>query len=79
MLAGVSRNGRADRTVCACFSVGLAAIEDAVARAGLVSAAEVGRALKAGTNCGSCLPEIKAILALAEPRRKAKVVADPRG
>lgn len=79
LLAGVSRNSRADRIVCACFSVGLAAIEDAVAREGLVSAVEIGRALKAGTNCGSCLPEIKAILALAEPRRKARAVANSRG
>jgi assimilatory nitrate reductase catalytic subunit len=27
----------------------------------------VGHALRAGTNCGSCLPELKALLAEAAP------------
>ncbi len=75
LLAGVARNGRMDRTICACFSVGLAAIHDAIAREGLTTTAEIGRALKAGTNCGSCLPEVKAILARANSDQKAKVVA----
>jgi len=29
---------------------------------GLRSAVEIGQRLRAGTNCGSCLPELKAIL-----------------
>ncbi len=77
LLAGVSRNGRTDRTVCACFAVGLAAIHDAIAREGLATTAAIGRALRAGTNCGSCLPEIRAILALAKPGRDAGAVAAP--
>jgi assimilatory nitrate reductase catalytic subunit len=28
----------------------------------LTEAAEIGTALKAGTNCGSCIPELKDIL-----------------
>ena len=31
----------------------------------LTSVAEIGVALRAGTNCGSCIPELKAILASA--------------
>lgn len=50
------------RMVCACFSVGEKTIEKAV-KEGCKSAAEVGAKLKAGTNCGSCVPEIKAIVA----------------
>jgi assimilatory nitrate reductase catalytic subunit len=48
--------------VCACFGVGMAAIRKAVC-AGAGSASELGRALGAGTNCGSCLPELKRIVA----------------
>jgi assimilatory nitrate reductase catalytic subunit len=29
------------------------------------SAAEIGKRLKCGTNCGSCLPEIQAIISTA--------------
>jgi assimilatory nitrate reductase catalytic subunit len=29
----------------------------------LVSTEAIGKALRAGTNCGSCVPEIKALLA----------------
>ena len=51
-------------TVCACFGVGRTAIEAAINK-GCRSAAEVGVALKAGTNCGSCLPEIRRLVAAA--------------
>jgi len=50
------------RTVCACFSVGSAAIEDAILRGRLTDVAEIGAVLRAGTNCGSCLPELTEIL-----------------
>jgi assimilatory nitrate reductase catalytic subunit len=49
-------------TVCACFAVGLRALHSAITRGGLTSIAEIGAALRAGTNCGSCIPEISAIL-----------------
>ncbi|KRE06798.1 nitrate reductase [Bosea sp. Root670] len=47
-------------TVCACFGVGLNAIRAAF-EAGAATAEEIGLQLKAGTNCGSCLPEIRRI------------------
>ncbi len=48
--------------VCACFGVGRAAIRHAVATHRLRSAAEIGAHLQAGTNCGSCIPELEEIL-----------------
>jgi assimilatory nitrate reductase catalytic subunit len=50
--------------VCACFGVGRATICDAIA-SGANSAAAIGAELKAGTNCGSCIPEMKRLIAQA--------------
>jgi assimilatory nitrate reductase catalytic subunit len=52
----------AGRTICACFAVGLNTLHRAIARRRLTTLAEVGAVLHAGTNCGSCIPELKAIL-----------------
>jgi assimilatory nitrate reductase catalytic subunit len=51
-----------DRKICACFAVGRAAIEQAVVARRLTRADQVGTMLRAGTNCGSCIPEIEEIL-----------------
>ncbi|MBL6987459.1 MAG: molybdopterin-dependent oxidoreductase [Methylobacter sp.] len=48
--------------VCACFNVGELTIQQAIKEKGLKTHQEVGQCLKAGTNCGSCVPEIKALL-----------------
>ncbi|MEM6305112.1 MAG: molybdopterin-dependent oxidoreductase [Pseudomonadota bacterium] len=50
-------------TVCSCFNVGLNTIARAVEEQQLMDVDAVGRALRAGTNCGSCKPEIAALLA----------------
>jgi assimilatory nitrate reductase catalytic subunit len=47
--------------VCACFGVGRTTICDAIA-AGANTAGEIGARLKAGTNCGSCIPELKRLI-----------------
>ena len=52
----------AGKTICACFGVGLSALHGAIAQRGLTSVADIGAVLRAGTNCGSCIPELKAIL-----------------
>jgi assimilatory nitrate reductase catalytic subunit len=52
----------ADKIVCACFSVGTNAIVGAIRDKNLQTAAEIGAVLKAGTNCGSCIPELKKLL-----------------
>jgi assimilatory nitrate reductase catalytic subunit len=51
--------------VCACFAVGRTTIIDAIAAQKLGSVEAVGQALQAGTNCGSCRPEIAVLLRLA--------------
>ncbi len=51
-----------DRTVCSCFGVGAHALMAAIRSGNLATAREVGKALRAGTNCGSCIPEINALL-----------------
>ena len=48
--------------ICACFGVSRDAIRYAAVTHRLSTAAEVGALLRAGTNCGSCLPEIQEIL-----------------
>ena len=55
------------RIVCACFSVGEKTIEKAI-KSGCCSAEAVGAELKAGTNCGSCVPEIKEIISKSNPK-----------
>src|SRR5882672_1682036 len=51
-------------TVCACFGVGSNAIEAAIA-AGCRDLSSIGQRLKAGTNCGSCVPELQRFLGSA--------------
>ena len=55
----------AGRTICACFAVGLNTLHDAIVERRLTCLAEIGAALRAGTNCGSCIPELKATLRTA--------------
>jgi assimilatory nitrate reductase catalytic subunit len=66
LLLGQPAQGGADagRVVCACFGVGERCLRTAIADgAGTVEA--LGSRLKAGTNCGSCVPELKKLLAEA--------------
>ncbi len=51
-----------EAVVCACFGIGLNSIRQAVA-GGASNTEEIGQTLRAGTNCGSCLPELKRIIA----------------
>jgi assimilatory nitrate reductase catalytic subunit len=64
LLSGKSIDGfeNCGPIVCACFGVGRTSICDAIA-AGARTAAEIGVQLKAGTNCGSCIPEMKRLIA----------------
>ena len=48
--------------ICACFSVGANSIVDAVTGGGCLTVEAIGAVLKAGTNCGSCRGEIRAII-----------------
>jgi assimilatory nitrate reductase catalytic subunit len=48
--------------VCACFGVGLEAVRSAVQSGAVRTLDEIGKTLRAGSNCGSCLPELKRML-----------------
>ncbi|MFZ5594883.1 MAG: molybdopterin-dependent oxidoreductase [Pseudomonadota bacterium] len=67
LLAGRPGKGQSDagRIVCACFGVGLNTLVEAIRKDHLTTPEAIGRALKAGTNCGSCIPELKALIASA--------------
>ena len=53
------------RIVCACFNVGEKTLQQAIA-AGADSVEAIGERLRAGTNCGSCKPELAALIRLAK-------------
>jgi assimilatory nitrate reductase catalytic subunit len=50
------------RIVCACFGVGENALKQTIVD-GADSVESLGIRLQAGTNCGSCIPELKSLLA----------------
>ncbi len=52
--------------ICACFQVGRNTLFEAIVSQSLTSPAEIGEALQAGTNCGSCVPELKRLIAEVE-------------
>lgn len=64
LLAGRAGGNKAPTgaIICSCFSVGEIPITDAV-RSGCHSVQQLGCALKCGTQCGSCIPELKKIIA----------------
>ncbi|MGV8926624.1 MAG: molybdopterin-dependent oxidoreductase [Ewingella sp.] len=69
LLAGVAGSGKAPTgaMICSCFAVGEMAIADAV-RQGCHSVQQLGEKLKCGTNCGSCIPELKKLLPVSARR-----------
>lgn len=64
LLAGAPLEGDFDvgRIVCSCFTVGEKTICAAIKEQKLNTAEQIGACLKAGTNCGSCVPELKELL-----------------
>jgi assimilatory nitrate reductase catalytic subunit len=78
-IAGVSPADQPDPgpVVCSCFNVGVNTIVNAIETDGLMSVEAVGKALQAGTNCGSCRPEIADLLAkVREAQATAKEAAE---
>jgi assimilatory nitrate reductase catalytic subunit len=63
---------KTEPVVCACFSVGAGRIRNAVASGTAATVAEIGQATRAGTNCGSCLPELKQIIAQERKKERAQ-------
>ncbi|WP_020409361.1 nitrate reductase [Hahella ganghwensis] len=64
LLAGIPMNSAANtgKTVCACFGVGEKTIRTTIEEKQLSSVEAIGQCLNAGTNCGSCIPELQALL-----------------
>ncbi|MCV6586973.1 MAG: molybdopterin-dependent oxidoreductase [Marinibacterium sp.] len=58
--------------LCSCFDVGVNTILEAIESQGLLSVDAIGAALQAGTNCGSCRPELATLLASAVRREAAE-------
>ncbi|MEO6300991.1 MAG: molybdopterin-dependent oxidoreductase, partial [Paracoccaceae bacterium] len=69
LLAGIPGLGMSDAgaIICACFNVGITTISRAIAEQGLMTVEALGAALKAGSNCGSCRPELKTLIARYSP------------
>ena len=64
LLAGRPGQGQRDngRIVCACFGVGLNTLTAAIRDQRLMTPEAIGAALQAGTNCGSCVPELRQLI-----------------
>jgi assimilatory nitrate reductase catalytic subunit len=68
LLAGRPAVSAPDRgeIVCVCFDIGMRTIIDAIAVQALVTVDAVGKAINAGTNCGSCRPTIARLLSITK-------------
>ncbi len=53
-------------TVCSCFGIGRTAIDHAIT-AGCSTVEQLGAKLRCGTNCGSCIPELRRLIGAATP------------
>jgi assimilatory nitrate reductase catalytic subunit len=64
VLRGTPPTGQFDagRTVCSCFSVGINTLTQAIHDHDLRTPEAIGQLLQAGTNCGSCLPELRRLI-----------------
>jgi len=60
-------------TVCSCFGVGRTTICNAIRDRGLKTAAQITACVKAGGNCGSCVPELKKLIVETEMARLSTV------
>ena len=74
LLSGRAPANRPDPgpTLCSCFDVGVNTILSAIETQGLMSVEAIGEALQAGTNCGSCRPELTALLVASQQREAAQ-------
>ena len=64
LLSGKPSSGQKDagRTICSCFNVGINTLTDIIQSQSLTSPEQVGELLHAGTNCGSCVSEIRELI-----------------
>ena len=62
------------RIICACYQVGIKTLQRGIEEDCLCTVDEIGNALKAGSNCGSCIPEIKKMLSI---QKETEPCAEP--
>ncbi len=64
VLSGRANAGQPDpgAVVCACFGVGTNQILSSIRNDNCRTVTDVGKRVRAGTNCGSCIPEIQTLL-----------------
>ena len=64
LLAGRSNDKILDAgpVVCSCFSVGRNTLLNTINEKNITDIVQIGECLQAGTNCGSCIPEIKQLI-----------------
>jgi len=64
LLTGTPGQGQTDagRVICSCFGVGINTLNEAIREHQLTSPEEIGKLLQAGTNCGSCVPELRTLI-----------------
>ena len=64
LLSGMPPQGQQDAgaIICSCFSVGLNTLVRSIRDRKLATAEAVGEVLNAGTNCGSCVPELRRLI-----------------
>ncbi len=65
LLLGTAPGADPGPLVCACFGIGQNVITREIDERGLCSTDLIGGALNAGTNCGSCLPELRSLIKAA--------------
>ncbi len=58
--------------LCSCFGTGINTIVTAIETEGLMSVDQIGAALSAGTNCGSCRPELAQLLTRSRVQEAAE-------
>lgn len=58
--------------LCSCFGIGVNSIVTAIETQGLMSVDQIGASLNAGTNCGSCRPELADLLDRVRLREAAE-------
>ncbi len=74
ILAGHPGENQTDpgATICACFNIGVNTILSAIQSQDLQTVEAIGEALSAGTNCGSCRPELAGLLVQSKPHIAAE-------
>ncbi len=71
----VEKGADAGPTVCSCFGVGRNTICDTIRIQRLETVPQITSCLKAGGNCGSCVPELKKLLAETRAEESARATA----